>query len=391
MSRSLPKLRRHKHSQRGVVTLSGKDVYLGHWPPGKKTPPEEVWANYQRELAEWLAGGKIRSEPVRSVSPQIITVSMLMARFWKHAEIHYRQTSGQPGNELHCFRSALRPVRELYASLPVAEFSPLKLKAVRVELVRRDLSRENINNLIRRVRHVFKWGVENELVPPSVLHGLQAVAALKRGRTEAKEGRVVRPVRPELVEKTLPTLPPAVADIVRLLTLTGARCGEICQLRPCDLDRSGPVWLFTPETHKNAHKGKSRVIAIGPKAQAVLLPLLADLQPDEYVFNPSRGMRKKKAKPVRAKGVRYTTHAVGRCVTRACEMAFPMPETAGPEWRRENWWTLHQLRHSAATEIRKVFGLDHAQSVLGHAGADMTQRYAELGVEKAVEVALKIG
>jgi integrase len=442
MARKVPKLRRHKTTVRAVVTIGGRDVYLGDWPNAKKTAPESVQLAYQRAVAEWLATGARPApavpEPVgKAHSPTTATVAVLLARFWEHAEAHYRQPDGAPGNELHCFRSALRPVRALYADLPANDFSPLKLKAVRVELVRRGLAREFVNGLVRRVRHVFRWGVENELVAPSVLHGLQAVSGLKRGQTDAPEGRTVRPVNPDLVEKTLPFLPKPVADLVRLLALTGARCGEVCQLRPADVDRGGAVWLFTPPRHKTAHKGKSRVIAIGPKAQALLGPLLDGLRPDEFVFSPARwaaeqravrsaarktprwpahmarNAKKRKATPKRAPGARYTTAAVGQAIGRACEKEFPPPAWAKREtgetaamwaarlgvgrlqqfdaWKEENWWTAHQLRHTAATAIRKAFGLDHAQSVLGHAGANMTQHYAEVGIEKAAEVALKLG
>jgi integrase len=49
------------------------------------------------------------------------------------------------------------------------------------------------------------------------------------------------------------------------------------------------------------------------------------------------------------------------------------------------------LRHAAATEIRRQFGLEAAQHVLGHTTVDMTQIYAERNVETAARVALAIG
>jgi len=60
---------------------------------------------------------------------------------------------------------------------------------------------------------MFKWAVENELVSASVLHGLQAVQALKRGRTEAKESEPVQPVARGVVEDTLPILRPMLAHM----------------------------------------------------------------------------------------------------------------------------------------------------------------------------------
>ena len=69
-----------------------------------------------------------------------------------------------------------------------------------------------------------------------------------------------------VVYATLPYLPEVVADMVRLQRLTGARPGEICSLRPCDLDRSSDVWLYSPCEHKTEHHEKERVIVVGPQA-----------------------------------------------------------------------------------------------------------------------------
>ena len=54
-------------------------------------------------------------------------------------------------------------------------------------------------------------------------------------------------------------------------------------------------------------------------------------------------------------------------------------------------WSPNRLRHTAATEIRKRFGLEAAQVTLGHSQADVTQIYAEKNLTLAVEVARKIG
>lgn len=46
--------------------------------------------------------------------------------------------------------------------------------------------------------------------------------------------------------------------------MCGARPGEIVIVRPCDVKRDGKAWKCTPESHKNQHRGKSRVIYFGP-------------------------------------------------------------------------------------------------------------------------------
>jgi site-specific recombinase XerC len=61
------------------------------------------------------------------------------------------------------------------------------------------------------------------------------------------------------------------------------------------------------------------------------------------------------------------------------------------KWRSEHRWSPNRLRHSAATKIRRQFGLEAAQCVLGHSNAAVTEVYAERDLQKAVEVARKIG
>jgi integrase len=54
-------------------------------------------------------------------------------------------------------------------------------------------------------------------------------------------------------------------------------------------------------------------------------------------------------------------------------------------------FTPNQIRHTAATRIRRLFGLEAAQTVLGHAKADVTQIYAERNLKLAEDIAMKIG
>jgi len=57
-------------------------------------------------------------------------------------------------------------------------------------------------------------------------------------------------------------------------------------MRGCDIDRSGEVRLYRPHRHKTAHRGKDRIVTIGPKAQAVLKPFLG-LSLTVYLFSPA--------------------------------------------------------------------------------------------------------
>ena len=305
-------------------------------------------------------------------------------------------------------------VTDHYGRTPAAEFGPLALIATQNKLVERHLARGYINALVRNIRRMFKWGVSRQLVQPGVYQALAAVEGLKKGRTSARETQPVKPVEDVVVEATLPHLPSVVADMVRFQRLTGCRPGEVCNLRPMDLDRSREVWAFTPASHKTEHHEHSRIIFVGPRAQAILLPYL--LRPaDAHCFSPTesverrnaarRARRKtkvqpsqvsrKKARPERVPKDRYTRHSYRQAVDRAIEKA---NKTAADEAAQKgtdpvvlDHWHPNQLRHTAGTDIRRQYGLEAAQVVLGHAKADVTEVYAERDHALAADVMRQIG
>src|SRR5262249_48053301 len=121
-------------------------------------------------------------------------------------------------------------------------------------------ARATYNKHLHRVRRMFRWGVENELIKPSVWQSLAAVEPLRRGKTKARETTPVGPIADTVVQATLPHLPQVVSDMVSLQRLCGCRPQEVCLIRPCDVDSSGEVWVYVPPQHKTEHLGKRRSI-----------------------------------------------------------------------------------------------------------------------------------
>ena len=100
--------------------------------------------------------------------------------------------------------AAFRRLKDLYGDIRVVDFGPLDLKDVRQRMIDNGHERKYINENVSRIRRMFKWGVENEVVPVTVYQALQAVDGLKKGRSLARESRPVFPVRDEVVTATLP-------------------------------------------------------------------------------------------------------------------------------------------------------------------------------------------
>lgn len=401
----VPSYRHHKPTGQAVVTLDGHDIYLGRY--NSQASRQE----YDRRIAEWIAAG--RRLPTASESSDL-TVSELLVRYWRFAERYYRK-QGEPTKELDNIRYALRPLKSLYGHTLVRDFGPLALKALQAKLIDAKLSRKLINQRIGIIKRVFRWAVSEELAPPSLSHALATVTGLRRGRTEARETTPVRPMPDAAIEAILPHLPPVVADMVRFQRLTGCRPNEVCIIRSSDIDRSGEVWSYVPASHKCEHLGRERIIFVGPKAQGILRPYLLRDQAD-YCFVPAESERKRNAErrdnrrsPMtpsharrrpkrsrqRAPGNRYTSASYRRTIYRGCAAAFPppddLPEAEHRRWRKEHQWHPNQVRHTAATEIRRQYGLEAAQVTLGHASAVVSQIYAERDLRRAADIMREVG
>jgi integrase len=227
-------------------------------------------------------------------------------------------------------------------------------------MIRSGLSRRYINEQVGRVKRLFNWAVENELVPAAVADALGRVKGLQRGRSLAREKPPVEPVADGVVEATLPALPPVVADMVRIQRLTGHRPGELLGMTVAEVDRSDPeVWAHRPAHHKCEHHAKDRLVFIGPRAIELLAPHLVRAGSGRIFRHSRDGYR--------------------RVIARACDR-LGLPR-----------WAPNQLRHSAGTAIRDQFGLDHAQATLGHTNANTTQIYAKVDADKARAVAKAVG
>jgi integrase len=274
-------------------------------------------------------------------------------------------------------KSPLESLEATFGSSPADRFDQLNLIALRGTW-EATMTVRTVNRYTRIVRSAFRWGVQRGLVPQSTWVALTAVEALKVGRCRARPDGKVGPVSDEDVERTVVKLDrtyPTVAAMVRLQRLTGMRPSEVCSLRPMDLDRSGPIWSYIvpPEVNKEAHRHRPRPVQIGPRAQVVLLPFLGG-PADQPAFRPHPyRIKRRQAWPG------FPTDTYRKAIRRATERAGVSP------------WSPNQLRHAAATQVRKEKGLDAARAYLGHSESSTTEIYAVRDVEIARKVAEEMG
>ena len=173
-------------------------------------------------------------------------------------------------------------------------------------------------------------------------------------------------------------------------------------MRPIDINISGQTWEYQPTTHKTEHRNGERRIWIGPRGQAAVRPFLTNRPVDAFLFSPEEAERERRAvmhaarttplsygnvpgsnrrrNPSRSPGDHYTSASYRRAVEAGCKAAgVPV-------------WTPHQLRHNTASKLRREFGIDVCQTILGHRlGSSITEIYCETNASKAVDAIAKIG
>ena len=270
-----PKYRLHKSTKQAVVSFFGEVVQLG--PYGS----ERSHKRYQELIGEWHARrhelqeqkqltedekivASITAESLRQKHKQGLRISIyeLMVVYQRHADGYYRK-NGKPTREAGLVREVLVPLGEKHGRDQLGDFGPVELDNFRDDLITDfDWSRKHINKQINRVIAMFKWAAKKEICKGDLFAQLKTLGGLKKGRTTARETKGVSCVPDSCVDRVLPRLPEIVADMVRFQRLTGCRPGEVCSVRPCDIDRSGDVWVYRPDAHKTEHYEKDRVVVV---------------------------------------------------------------------------------------------------------------------------------
>jgi len=360
MQKKAPAYTLHKPSGKARVRIDGRDIYLG--PYGS----DESRIRYDEEIARWQ---RRQFRPLQNSTIGQLTVGYLQRC------VEYYVKDGEPTSEIDATRLALKYLNRSHRGDKVAEFTPMMLETVREKMVDAGYVRDSINRHVGRIVRCFKWGVSRGLVPVDVYQALTTLEGLREGRTKARESVPVPPAPERDIFAIETAIPRPLWGAVQFQMLTAARPGEALTLRLCDIDRTGEVWVYRPVRWKTQHRGKSRLILIGPKAQELIREFTSSADASAYLF----------AVPGSEGRSAYKRHSYTVAVRRACvKVEVPV-------------WKPNQLRHSAATNIRAAAksdtaaGVEISKTILGHSELRMTEIYAERDLNAAREVIARIG
>lgn len=401
----IPKYRLHKSTGTAVVEsvkLFGakRRVHL----PGKFNSRESKAA--YRELVDRYLAEKFDAKPLSETNgvdpesglpptPETCRIERLVRDCLRWAEKRYGKGMSTEYSHLNAVCGILLPK---FGDTLCKDFGPVAFKKVRQRMVGKGWARTHVNHQSKRLIRVFRFGVENEMVDPKILAALREVPSLKRGESNAPEPAKVKPIGRHDVDAVLPYMTPTVRAMVEVQWWTGVRSGELCDMRGQFFERKKTFWVYEPVEHKNAWRGKSRVVVLGPHAIASIEPYF---KPLGYIFTPGTAVEEqrqaraaasttkkyganKAAQPIpRRTSAKYTP----RTYRQAILHAFAKAEKSGAKFTR---WHPHQLRHSRSTLVRAQFGIEGAQVSLGNTlGA--TELYAERSLKLAIRIARETG
>ena len=117
-------------------------------------------------------------------------IAELLAAFMGYAMSYYGP--GKRGTYANMKR-AVQPLRRLYSRTNAAEFGPHRFKAVRQTLIDADQSRTYINETMRRMVQVFRWGAAEGLISAAVAQTPSIISGLRYGAIWESAERAERP------------------------------------------------------------------------------------------------------------------------------------------------------------------------------------------------------
>jgi len=345
----IPKMSLHRGTGQARLVFKGKHYYLGKF--GSKEAEEA----YRKIVAKVVEGKIIDS------NNSGISLAVAMVQFLDYAHGYYGIK--EAGN----IKTALRTFAKKFGAMDLKNIGPSIVVNFLTDMANTGkFTRYRINKLLAVWKRFYRWMVVKEIIAPDKLVSMAAIPGIKLGRTNAIESTPVKAPPMADFEAMVAAAPPHVADLCRLQLLMGCRPGELLSLKPGLMDRSKPVWVYTPEKHKNSHRGHQRKILIGPQAQGILAKYLFR-KDDEWCW------------PAKIEGMHYQVHSFEQELKRVCKragIAKILP---------------NQIRHLAATLIHERYGWESARQILGHRTVGTTQFYVEELLANAAKVAEQMG
>ena len=422
-TRKTPKLRiyREKYFCTDVYLPNGKRTTVGFGTTDDRTEGDIYatfgkWLDLFNQQPQKVLSFKSPYDAIEQIinPSKTITIGKLLDKYLAYAEKTTRPTrSNKEHPDLH-FTKRIKKFLKPYDSWPVSDFGPDELLEVRTALVKYEYvqgkkkkryTRGGVNDVIKWIRKIWKWGMGRQLITAEQVQGLEEVKPLKMGDTESPDNYKRPRVTEEDFLKVINQVSSVVGDMLQLIWHTAMRPYEVCDMRPFDILCNDPdCWLYIPGRdqtpvgkHKTTRFERVKVIPLTQKCQQILKSRIKDLGSKEYIFSPKAAMQEffekklanrktplhygnrpgtnQKKLPLIKPSEKYDHHGLRNACKRGCIRA-------GVEV-----FVPYDLRRTKATGTRSILGKEAAKVLLGHTKTDTTDIYLLEEVQEAMKVA----
>ena len=396
-TRKTPKLRiyREKYFCTDVYLPNGKRTTIGFGTADDHTEGEIYaafgkWIDLFNQQPQKVLSFKSPYDAIEQIinPSQAVTIGELFGKYLAYIEKTTRPTrSNREHPNIHFTKRARRFLKP-YESWPGSGFGPDELLDVqnalsRYEYIqgtkRKRYTRGGVNDVIKWIRGIWKWGMGRQLITPEQVQGLDEVKSLKMGDTESPDNQKRSRVTEKDFQKVVNEVSSVVGDMLQLIWHTAMRPYEVCDMRPFDILCDDPdCWLYIPGRdqtpvgkHKTTRFERVRVIPLTKESQNILKPRLKGLKSHRYVFKPTEATKiiNKKIRD------RYDHNSFCRAVKRGCKRA------------KVDVFVPYDLRRTTATGARSILGKEAAKVLLGHTKTDTTDIYLLDEVQEAMKIA----
>ena len=280
-----------QHRYTHPITGKRKEMTLGQYPALSLEQARRMHNDNMSMLANTMDPISQRDNERTKQAAAINNTFQAVADDWL-----YEQTSNpdhQPApSTLTNINSYLKPLTTAFGKFPVSEITTQQVLSLCRDIQKNYVHKGN------RVKHmaqrIFAHAVLKGLIEYNPVTQLSGAKALKATRTkhhasltDPKDFAVLLRDIDQLSDKQVYSKP-----ILKLLTLTFARVGDICAMRWADIDLNAKQWAFKPQKgQRREDMVESLVVPLAPQAIAVIEQMQSLTGGYEYVFY--NGNRKK--------------------------------------------------------------------------------------------------
>ena len=273
-----------QHRYTHPVTGKRKEMTLGQYPALTLEQARHAHNDNMRMLAQIVDPITQRDSERARQATAITNTFKAVSDDWVY-ELKSNPDHQPAASTLININSYLKPLVTAFGKYPVSEITSQQVLTLCRDIQKKYIHKGNrVKNMAQRIfaHAVLKGFIEYN--PVTQLSGAKALKATRTKHyaslTDPKDFAVLLRDIDQLNDKQVYNKP-----ILKLLTLTFARVGDICAMRWADIDLNAKQWVFTPQKgQKREDMVESLVIPLAPQAIAVIEQMQSLTGGHEYVF-----------------------------------------------------------------------------------------------------------